>query len=460
MNEREYDDLHDDNTIEVSDLPEEPALTGRKRRPATSPRRISLRPRWSRRPRLLQAVGTISLVLIALLLLLSTFLPLRAVIQIPFMGPSPTPSLLAGRDLFYFNALPSWGTVLLDGHPLSHIPTLIISDEPPVRLPAGRHLLEWRADPFEPLRCTLVVPPVQGEGARMCNVTDAPSTRFAEHAWLITLPVSLSHLPGSQREALIQATQSLLDTLQSTEIVQPGEHYLEAEEPYQVHTATQPLQATLRFHLDTDTTQPASCSGVSLGHGCSIAGQDCRLFCTPLWPKTRSARSLQEWNIAAIFHTSWQYTTLDGKLITPKQQNAHSPVRTEQFVTLHVIWQQGRWQVSFQNQGASSFDNPVCTATISVIVLNPSYHFVPGTTDPLSWAFTSGPRPAAGCLAAARVLQGASQSSTQLLNVILLRRFGVLLAANQAAHQLWPTLPLADEDEQRLAQYLLRVTRW
>src|SRR5206468_3777846 len=111
------------------------------------------------------------------------------------------------------------------------------------------------------------------------------------------------------RTSLSHAAQSLLDTLQSTEVVRPGERYVLAEDAHQIQTARTPLQATLHFLLDTDTRVPVSCSGLSLGEDCTIGDQDCRLFCTPLWPKTPGPA----WDIAAIFHTTWQYTTPDGQ---------------------------------------------------------------------------------------------------------------------------------------------------
>lgn len=166
-----------------------------------------------------------------------------------------------------------------------------------------------------------------------------------------------------ERFELIQAVQSQLDTLQSTTIVQPGERYTLEEHPGQIRTATTLLRATLHFALDTNTRVPVICKGISLGEGCTIGGQDCRLFCTPLWPKTPGAA----WDIAALFHSTWQYSTLDGKPIASSTAAAARPQREEQFVVLHVTWQQRHWQVGFEDQALSSFDDPVCVATIGSV---------------------------------------------------------------------------------------------
>lgn len=184
--------------------------------------------RWMRQHRRVSVFGTVSLVGIALMILAGSVLPFQQIREGKGLGPAPTPLPLSGPDLFYFNPLPSWGTVLLDGHPLAHVPVPIVRDEPPVRLPQGRHVLEWYAAPFAPQRCTLFVPTLWS-AEQMCNVTHAPSTALASSASLVTIPVSLAQLPQHERVALIQATQSLLDTLPSTEAVQPGEHYIPAE---------------------------------------------------------------------------------------------------------------------------------------------------------------------------------------------------------------------------------------
>jgi hypothetical protein len=441
MQDNQYEQW-DDEVVEISDLPQEGTPSPKKRQIRYLPGLLFLL-RWSRRHRRFSALLTVSLVGLALLMLLGSVLPIQQMQEGKGLRAGQTPAPLTGPDLFYFNPLPSWGTVELDEQPLAHVPVPIVGNEPPLRLPHGRHVLEWYAAPFEQQRCILFVPPQQGSG-QTCTVTQAPSTAFAEHASLIILPVSLAQLPEKERTDLVHAAQSLLDTLQSTEMVQRGERYVLTEGSPQIQTASTPLQATLHFSLDTDTRIPVTCSGLSLGEGCTISGQDCRLFCTPLWPKTPGPA----WDIAAIFHTTWQYTTPDGQPLegsSPTQRAAISA----QFVTLHVTWTHGQWQVAFQNQGASSFDDPICVATIAEVGANPSYHSVPGSSTALSWTYTSAYTAAGGCLAAAQ--------GEQAPNVLLLRRFGVLLATNAEAHRLWPRLPVADSYEQQLAQHLLLV---
>ncbi len=433
----------DHEVVEISDLPQDGMPFPKKRGEIRFLPGLLFLLRWSRQHRRLSALLTVSLVGLALLMLVGSVLPIQQIQEGKGLRARQTPAPLTGPDLFYFSPLPSWGTVFLDGQPLAHVPVPIVGNEPPLRLPRGRHVLEWQAAPFESQRCILLVPPQQGTG-QTCTITQAPETAFADRASLITLPVSLAQLPEGERTALIHAAQSLLDTLQSTEVVRPGERYVLAEGSPQVQTASTPLRARLHFFLDTDTRVPVTCSGLSLGEGCTISDRDCRLFCTPLWPKTPGPA----WDIAAIFHTTWQYTTLDGQAVegSPPAQGA---AISAQFVALHVTWTDGQWRVAFQNQGASSFDDPICVATIAEVGANPSYRFVAGSSTQLSWTYTSAYTAAGGCLAATQ--------GEQTPNILLLRRFGVLLAANTEAHRLWPRLPVAGSYEQQLAEHLLLV---
>src|SRR5579863_6833768 len=108
------------------------------------PRRRPLRP----------AVLIGSIVLVALLIA-AIFTANR------FLGANsnaiPTPTLTPGTNLFYVQITPSWGTILIDGQQLAHLPDP--SSDPPLQLSAGIHEVVWQASPFASQRCTIVVPP-------------------------------------------------------------------------------------------------------------------------------------------------------------------------------------------------------------------------------------------------------------------------------------------------------------
>jgi hypothetical protein len=260
--------------------------------------------------------------------------------------------------------------------------------------------------------------------------------------YLHTLPISLDALPADPRIDLIHTTQLLLDSLQSTTLVQPGERYVTTQSG--VQQAKEPLSATLHFQLETQTSHPAICTGVTLGHSCMIAQQDCRRFCTLQW-----VRATQGWDVAAIVRASWDYTTLTGQGLARMQPDTTMRPGELQFVTFHITWQQSRWHVTFHPAGDSSFDNPVCSTTLSEIATNPA---TDSSRNPdLTWNFVSGALNAAGCLAEATLGQEAVSSSE---HAYLLHRFGLLIAANPLAHQRWPELPAATKQEQEIVRQI------
>ncbi len=356
------------------------------------------------------------------------------------IGSTPPVALPSHGDLFYFPNLPTWGHFSLDGRPLSYAPTA--SGQLPLRLSRGPHRLTWRAEPFYPQSCTFLVPPVASGKGQSCGIhamQPAPGVS-AGLAFQLSFPapLSLQQLPPTQRLALISATQALLNALQSKETVQPGEWYQSPLYGDSFQRATQPLSAQLRFLLATNISAPASCLGVTWGEGCSIAGTDCRLFCTLPWPATGN-----EWDVAAIMQAVWSYSGT-------QTATAFTARGYEDFVTFRISWQQAHWQVSFHEQSASIFENPGCITTVDTLLRYSSYPPLQGQQE-LSWSFFSGANRASGCVALGNVLGPAGISLSPFSGALFLQRFGVLLAANKSAHLLLPALPQASLNEQSIA---------
>ena len=450
MPETQHDEHLDEYDLEISDLPGGyKRLRGNVLPPVL--RWISLVPLLSRGHRRLSIFITSSLVIAALLVLLARIVPVRSLfIPAPFETSSASPTrMLSGENLFYFQALPSWGTLTIDERPLPSVPML--STDRPVRIANGTHQLQWQAHPFEPLRCTLVVPP--DPARQTCLTAPFGGSQYARTARLISFPgaLSLAFLPNAPRRALIQGTQQFLDTLQSSVLVHPGERYAYNRQTDSPLTSSVPLRATQRFVLETDPHIPATCVTPRLGPACSVAGQDCRLFCTLPWP------SHEGWNVAAVVRPTWSYIPLEKPDTAPTQALNAKEQGEQQFTTFEVQWRQGRWHVSFHPQGISQFDDPNCIGTVGLIAPTPTSS-LPPPAERLTWAFVSGTPRAAGCVAAATLQHGASlvETSPRAADAYLLERFGVLLAANDLAHQLWPTLPTASAEERALAQ---RITQ-
>src|SRR5258706_6741967 len=283
MDEAEQELFHDDQ-VEITDLPEETGAAGRLRttrgKAGQSPPFLEkwlFRRQFTPRQRLLQVAAiTGSVVLIALIVLAGSANTRNALITgIVGRQPTPTPTLFPGTDLFYIQGSPAWGHASLDGRELTRLP--IAETDQPLRLTRGSHIVRWYADPFQPQTCLITIPALVGTDA--CLSHDVVQLKSDLFASIITFTESLDSLPDNQREALTRATQVTVNTLPSTEMVQPGEQYIDVRSNLGVATARQPMHATLNFQLDVAPTSNASCVS---GQARSVISSclDCLQFCT------------------------------------------------------------------------------------------------------------------------------------------------------------------------------------
>lgn len=473
MGDIESEQLHNNFEIEVSDL-DEPEIAANSSQPSPPFRK----PRFSPRQRSLYLILLNGLVILALVLLLATTTSVRELVSSAFIHPTPSPTatLTPGVDLFYVRADPSWGQLLIDGHPTT-LPA--ISIDPPLRLARGQHQFVWQANPFLAQRCTVSVPPNFRD---TCSDHEATPAGSGLYAWVITFTESLATLAATPRAALLQAAQAALDARQSTDIVQPGEHYvLAADNPtcsrndaqgYQCYaTASQALKATLSFRLDTNEASNQICIETQSGN-CTLNYQDCRLFCDSSFLTSSSTR---EWDVYAPVFSLWTFATMDGRVLArdvpddSAQDYATGQALDESLVQLHITWDSLGWHVTLpvntDNQGSGSlgsgYYDPVCAAmTQQVTSLNPQAD-AKGEPLYLQWQFASGTLPAAGCLMVVTLqpvngLTTPTPSHTPQLVFYYLHRFGVLLAVNKLAQSTGLLLPLADAYEQQLARVLIK----
>jgi hypothetical protein len=469
----ESEQLHNNFEIEVSDL-DEPEIAANSSRPSPPFRK----PRFSPHQRRLYLILLNGLVILALVLLLTTTTPVHELVSSVFIHPTPSPTatLAPGVDLFYVRADPPWGRLLIDGYPTA-LPT--IGTDPPLRLARGQYQLVWQANPFLAQRCTVSIPPNFGD---TCSDREASPASSGLYAWVITFTESLATLAGTPRTALLQAAQAALDARQSTDIVQPGEHYvLAADNPtcsrndaqgYQCYaTASQALKATLSFRLDTNEASNEICIETQLGN-CTLNFQDCRLFCGGSFLTSSSTR---EWDVYAPVFSLWTFATMDGRVLArdlpddSAEDYATGQALDESLLQLHITWGSLGWHVALSvnmdSQGSGSpgsgYFDPVCAAmTQQVTSLHPP---ADANGDPLylQWRFASGTLPAAGCL-----VVGTPQPTDGLTTptpprapqpvFYYLHRFGVLLAVNKLAQSAGLLLPLADAYEQQLAHRLIK----
>lgn len=386
---------------------------------------------------------TISLIGAILLFILdSTFGISDAILSRAF----PPGSIAPASNLFYFQALPFSGTITLDGQRLTHLPSP--NTENPLQLTKGVHLVVWKPAPFPTMTCRLSVPPTTGAQNCPTHLISYPNN-FTPSALVVTPPRSFSllMLPPALQQALMIAVQAQLDTLQGSDRVRTGERYQATANPASLQLAIQPLQATLRFVLDTNTSQPAHCQGITLSNSndasCFIGHNDCRSFCTLQWP-TSGAQTY--WDVAVIVRAHHTY-------VSQAPPHIQKSWETQQFVALRIAWDGQKWSATFHQQGDSFFDDPGCHALISTLVTDSRYQ----NTFSNHWAYISGNNRAQGCVA---VLQPNNPApiASPLTNAqtILFERFGVLLTASTAAANKWPYLPEASVYERTIAQTILR----
>src|SRR5215470_13729421 len=196
MDRTDNEQAWDDFEVEITDLPE-PGAAGNDDSFVLPARlsRISLRSRFTQRQRIMQAIATSSIVALALSFILGSYTPVRNAVsfRLENLIPSPTATLTPGAKLFYIQKTLSWSQVSLDGHLLSHLP--VVNSDVPLQLTRGRHQFTWHAEPFQPINCTVTVPPTATDTCASNNSARAPSGIYVG---VITFLPSLATLPGAQ----------------------------------------------------------------------------------------------------------------------------------------------------------------------------------------------------------------------------------------------------------------------
>jgi len=377
---------------------------------------------------------------------------------------TPTPTVPPGANLFYVTTNPAWGTVSIDGHPITHLPAL---GQAPLQISPGGHTITWDAPPFPVQRCFLDVPPQQSGSAGACDTSESANVttgaNAGQQAFVIPFSADSSKLSSSQRALLIQAVKTYLTTFQSSTTVQPGEHYASTQTANHLATATQTLQASLHFQLDTNPNSTRPCLNFhSPGTpACSIEEVSCQAFCPVLLSSDNgSALPATNWQVAAPVLITWSYATPGGQVVADNAPDTPESSGYEDLASLSITWKSGAWNVINQPDTSPSLftltTNPVCAAAQDWITANPSHQSLSETTldgqsTAVNFQYFAGTNAANGCLVKAIPAQSSAAPVGYLLY-----RFGVLLAVNSAAHRYWPGLPMADAYEQGIAQPLMR----
>jgi hypothetical protein len=180
--------------------------------------------------------------------------------------------------------------------------------------------------------------------------------------------------------------------------------------------------------------------------------------------------TLDVWQALAIVRGLWTFTTPGGQNVVTDAPDGLAGAGTAMILGLR--WTGAAWQVVVLNFFQPALPSPGftpppqlggypgCTWLLTEL---DAQVFVPHGGDAsqqLTWRVATGPPGAAGCLAIGTGAGVAPASAgAPLQGVYLLQRFGVILAANDLAHQRWPYLPVAGTYARQLA-VMLAATRF
>ncbi|HEY7340270.1 MAG TPA: hypothetical protein VH591_05285 [Ktedonobacterales bacterium] len=447
----------DDLQIEVSSLQPQPSSVT----PQPSVESATAQPLFAlRRSRLTQrrrGIIVTALLVLTLVALVLTIAPTRAALLGVVLGPTPTATapVRAGEDNLYIALNPTWGTVTLDGRPLTHLPVEGIDQ--PFHLARGVHVIRWRFPPIIDFSCRLTVPTALGDTCPL-QVGILPGKKGI--ASVATLQLSLKTVAPAYHGSLLAAIQGALDTKQSSDLVRLGELYVGQYNPTSQRSvplvATQPLRAVLSFVSDVENPN-AQCPAIGSGPGeyCMMNG-DCREICIAPWQTPPTSQG-GAWQAYIIAHASWHITTLDGHFIEqdpPDVGGISNLLGNNEFpVPIAINWDGSNWHVDAMvgvRDQSSPLPDLVCASAWADVqnsfVVPPD----PGGWQAVKVAYIPGVPAASGCLL---IMTVAGKPP-----MFVLHRFGVALAANAAAaHGLCcPALPIADAYEQAIAQQLAR----
>jgi hypothetical protein len=466
MNHGENEDPQDEFRVEISNLDDSDMQTPvpRERQPAQA-YLLFHTPRFTARQRLLQLSATTAIILLALVTLVGTYAPARSVIVGTFYHP--TPALPPGADLFYVETNPPWGHIDIDGKSISHLP--VVGEEAPLQLSRTQHKIGWVADPFETQICTITVPPIIDENS--CHFNRTAATPSGAVAWVISFSPSLLNLRADKRTALVDAIQQQINQGLEPQIIRPGEVYAVNGSNQQFSVARQPMQATLRFSLvaPPETNRCTIYGFVGFynqeGGSCTFMQQDCRLLCDI--SQFSSLPGKLTWHAMSVVRATWQYTTPGGDSIARDQPDATANARGYgHFVPLQITWDGQQWHVSVILSGIHLLsrmynlelliDDLACASMRDEIHMNKQYRSVLLEESVAIWTYYSDPGAGVDCVAQIMPNTQSAAQSKGNQPAYLLHRFGMIVAANDAARKIWPAVPVADAYEKDVMFQLLQ----
>ena len=216
-------------------------------------------------------------------------------------------------------------------------------------------------------------------------------------------------LQQEQYTSLLSAISATLKGLSATTTIQPGERYI--NQGGQVETA----QTAMRFTM-------------GLKHTNQQNDPNCQFLCPT---KIDGSNAMSAWYLAAHVNSSWTVTDATGSSFSSPLDPTDSAMGT---VTLAVLPDGSEWNVTIQDQ------NTLDSISQEMVMISVESYLGSAYADV---TITSGKNPAGG---AVEVLSPST---------LFLWRFGILYAVGSTTHSTFPKLPIANQQEQALAETMV-----
>lgn len=380
------------------------------------------------------AVSTLLAIVILVASIPSAGASIRQALHLPTPIPTATPP--RGSDTLLLAHTVPWGRLSVDGRSLNDLHSFIdrIDGYPDVRLPAGAHTITYAADQFPTLTCTVTIPFTTARtapaDAHACSVLPFPGAHppaGAPAAHIIDLRATLDRLSPATLALVKEEINTSLPSAQT--VVQPGERYLGPDGAVHVATAALPAQLVMRLNSDPSIALP-------LGDFPTM----CAMLCADLIQSATLAQS-PVWSLFANVTPAWRFGATGSEIVAPFTPPTDIPADVvTQLVTVGVTYDQGRLRV--EPRGAESASRLVfaaATNAVSGFGKKLTAHY------PAGWSALPfiARNPADGCKIVVGTIQSSGDSFPGGKTLNLLYQFGVLLAADQMAHDVLPGLPVA-----------------
>jgi hypothetical protein len=385
-----------------------------------------LAPSTSQRPRAHRRVWLRVLPEIAAILVVA-LLATTLLVNRPGASTTSIGILPAGANVVVFTHTVPWGKLAINGHLVDislHTADFDTSHLNPLYLPRKSNTITYTAAPFPAFTCTISAPAAPSDTCPLKTIDlisgpSSPDRTFQGRG--IDLQAVPDRLPAASLDALIAATQHVLDSSTSSARVLPGDHYIAADGSYT--TATQALDVAMEYRVPTATQAPMlgddRCAPLCAGQG--------------IYPLSGAAATGPgaHWTLLPIVR--WQCTLPGGQPVVVDR----GPGAT---VDITANWT-GSWQVHIaQTLQPSALDAAINQELASLIW--------PGGIGDGTVVASSADGYLVKITHTKTTLGGPNQTG------YVLYRAGALVALDDSAHQALPWIPVASAHELAIARQL------